>query len=362
MHDDRELEEALELLDMQFWLDRQGIQYRETRGSRGRQLNVKECPCCGGSGYKVYLNAETGLGNCFSGSCEMKFSKWKFIRASLGAVTIKQVIDHIKAVAREQGWRPPRLHAMATNLNVESLRLPLSVALPHEGRNVKYLENRGISAAIAQYFGLRLSVNGAFFYTDDEGRKRAQDYSKRIIIPVFDLAGDLVSFQGRDITGTADRKYLFPPGFASTGSHLYNGQNATRAKHAVIGEGAFDVMATKIALDGDMNLRDVVEIGTFGKHLSDGGDDSQMAKLMQLREGGLEVVTFMWDGEPQAIDAAIEAALLCKKYGLPARVAILPPGKDPNEIPADEVRRRFYCAELISIASATRMKLMKNFG
>lgn len=353
-----ELGEVMNSIDIESWLDREGVRYRHTRGSSGAQLNIKECPVCGGSTYKVFLNAESGLGNCFSGSCETKFNKWKFISAQLG-ISTREVIEHVKQVAREQGWRAPRQKSVAVSTESAELKLPDSIQLPHGGRNLKYLDNRNITADIARYFELRFSHSGKFNYISESGKPLFQDYSNRIIIPVFDLVGDLVSFQGRDITGDAEKKYLFPPGFATTGTHLFNGHNAGGAEHVVIGEGVFDVAAIKIALDQEMTLRDVVPIGSFGKHLSSGGDNSQLAKLMMLKERGLKLVTIMWDGEKAAIEAAIDTGLLLNSMGLVARVAILPPGKDPNEIPASEVRAAFWKAETITPASAVRLKLTR---
>lgn len=356
----KELQEALDTIDMEAWLDQEGVEYKVTRGSRGTQLNIKECPCCGGSSWKVYLNADTGLGNCFSGDCETKFNKWKFIRATMGRASTGEVIQHIKDVAKEQGWRPPKRTTMAVNTDRADLKLPKSYPMPHEGRNLKYLENRNITGDIAAYFNLRYSPNGKFFYEGEGGKTYVQDYSKRIIIPVFDLEGELVSFQGRDITGTAEKKYLFPPGYASTGSILYNGQNAIGAERVAIGEGVFDVAATKIALDGDMALRDVVPIGTFGKHLSFGDENSQLSKLLFLKEKGLREVTFLWDGEKKAIQAAIQTAMMLHGYGFHARVAILPKDKDPNEITGEELRRCFWNATTINATSAAKLALLAN--
>ncbi len=42
-----ELTDAINKLDMEQWMDYQGIDYRRTHGSRGEQLNVRACPCCG---------------------------------------------------------------------------------------------------------------------------------------------------------------------------------------------------------------------------------------------------------------------------------------------------------------------------
>lgn len=352
-----ELQEVLETIDMEAWLDAEGIRYRSQRGARGLQLNVKTCPCCGNDKYKVYLNAETGLGNCFAGSCEEKFNKWKFISAALGT-SARDVIEHVKAFARDQGWRPARTKAVAVNTAAELL-LPESIALPHKGRNLKYLDNRGINGTMAAYFGLRFCQSGQFRSRDEYGRWIAQDYSKRIIIPIYDFAGELVSFQGRDITGEAEKKYLFPPGFASTGSVLYNGQNALGAEKIVIGEGVFDVAATKIALDEDMNLRDVVPVGSFGKHLSSGDEASQLARVLELREKGLKQVTIMWDGEERAIQDAIAAGLMLHKCGIVTRIAILPKDKDPNEVPAAVVRAAYYRAEVVNPMIAARLRLAR---
>jgi len=350
-----ELQEALDTIDMEAWLDAEGIRYRSTRGRSGPQFNIKECPICGNSKYKVFMNQENGLGNCFHGDCEAKLNKWKFIHATLGG-TARATIDHIKHFASTQGWRPKRIKSAATSSG--PLTMPDSIQLPHNGRNLRYLDNRGITADIAQYFELRFSHHGKFPYLDPNGDPLEQDYSNRVIIPIFDLEGQMVSFQGRDITGTADRKYLFPPGFASTGSVLYNGHNAHGAEHVVLGEGVFDVAAIKIALDGDMNLRDVVPVGTFGKHLSYGSEDSQLARLLQLKAEGLGMISIMWDGEARAIVDAVDAGLLLRQAGFMVRIAILPDGKDPNEVTADEVRAAFYKSVALTPASATKLKLM----
>jgi DNA primase len=353
---DEELQEAIDAIDIESWLDAEGVRYRHTRGARGAQLNVKECPCCGSSSYKVYLNAETGLGNCFHGDCETKFNKWKFISAQLG-LAARDTIEHIKSYAREQGWRPPRKRAIAVN-NRGELVLPESIPMPHGGRNLKYLDNRNISGDIAAYFELRYSHRGHFDYLNEEGHPMRQDYASRIIIPIYDLEGELVSFQGRDITGSADKKYLFPPGFSSTGSHLYNGYNAIGVEHVVIGEGVFDVAGIKVAFDQEVTLRDTVPIGSFGKHLSHGDADSQLTKLTLLKEKGLKIVTFMWDGERQAIRDAVKAAQMVASIGISARVALLPKGKDPNEAAPEEVRNAFWKATPINNASATKLLLI----
>lgn len=356
--EDRSLGEVLERLDIGAYLDREGIEYRETHGSSGAQYNLRECPCCGTAKWKVFLNVETGLGNCFSGSCNAHFNKFTFIRAHSGLDNSKTAA-HIFQVAKEMGWRPPRKSTVAVTMSSKAIKLPYSLELPINGRNLAYLENRGITLDIAKYFHLRFCMKGLLSYEDQYGNTKFQDFSKRIIIPVFDLDGQLVSFQARDITGTAEKKYLFPNGFASTGVHLFNGHNVHNTTRIVVGEGVFDVAATKIALDGDADLRDVVPVGTFGKHLSYGSEQSQLAKFIELQKRGVKEVTMMWDGELKATDDAIVAGEMLKGIGLNVKVAMLPAGKDPNEVPPEVVRAAFWKALPLTPANAVKIRMMR---
>jgi DNA primase len=339
----KELDELIDALDMSSYLDHQGIDYRHRHGSSGPQLNVKVCPSCGNSNWKVYISEYTGLGNCFAGSCEMKtFNKWKFIKVCVDG-TNKQVFEHIKSISSQLGWRPKQ-KAKPTQYTSE-LVLPDSIELPDTNGDVpQYLLQRGVTAEMCKYFQLKYCHEGIFRYKDQFGDKK-QNYSGRIVIPIFGMRGELVSFQGRDITGTSDKKYIFPPGYASSGAYLYNGHNAYEAKRLVIGEGVFDVMAIKSALDMEYETRDVATVGTFGMHLSSGANgNSQLAKLVELRRAGLEQVVFMWDGERNAIKAALDASVEVRSIGLTTRIALLPEGKDPNEVDRQTVIRAFSSA------------------
>lgn len=357
MRNNNELSQMLDRLDIEDYLDYAGVEYRHTHGSSGPQLNLKECPACGTAKWKVFVNAETGLGNCFSGSCSCpKFNKFSLIR-NLNNLSPVGTIEHIKQRMAEMGWRPPR-KALKTTQNASILKMPHSLPIPIAGRNLSYLERRGITSDIAEYFGMSFCQRGLFPYKIGE-RQMYMDFSNRILIPVFDLDGVLVSFQGRDITGTAEKKYLFPPGFGSTGEVLFNGQNAVNTERVIMGEGVFDVAALKIALDADESLRDVVPIGSFGKHLSFGHERSQLARFIELQKRGIKEVTIAWDGELAATDDAIKAGDLLKGIGLKVRIAALPKDKDPNEISSEEMRRCFYQALPLTAQNAVKLRLLR---
>lgn len=332
-------EELLERIDMEWLLDREGITYRESYGRSGRQLNVRTCPACGSSGYKVYMNAESGLGNCFSADCPSpKFGKWKFI-ANLFDVRGRAMNALLQDLAREQGWRPKRESVAAPQVYGER-ELPEAVEVASMPEVPEYLARRGIDKALAGYFGLQWCERGKFS-VEVNGLKIVQDYSNRILLPVLDLDQTLVTFQGRDVTGTAEKRYLFPPTFAASGAYLYNGFNWQPGMDTlVICEGVFDVIGAKRAIDAHMELRDMLPVGTFGMHLSmnsPAGDD-QFGRLRQLMKVGLKRVIFLWDGEYKAVKAAAEASIHLRGIGLEAYVAILPVKKDPGDATTVEIR------------------------
>jgi len=352
-----ELRDLLDEVDMEDYLSTQGVHYKLTRGSSGEQINIRECPACGKKKWKVYMNRDTGLGNCFSGSCSMStFNKFKFIKALMGFEKDYETVEHIKAYLRDLGWRPKKLESEKVDFSVD-LELPKCVDLPDDGENLEYLEDRGVTGDLANYFHLKFCEDGVFYYYDIEGEMKYQDYSQRVIIPIFDEEGKLVSYQGRDVTGTSDRKYLFPPGFASTGQYLYNAHNFVDQTRAIINEGVFDVISVKAALDDHSELRDIIPLGSFGKNLSQLSDgDDQLSVLLRLKKRGLKEVTLMWDAEKKALRDALDTCKLLASIGLKARLAFLPKGCDPNEVTHDEIAEAYYTAVLYNPANALRIQ------
>lgn len=330
-------------LDMEFLLGRESIPYRLSRGRSGMQLQLRTCPHCGDSRSRIYINAETGIGNCFV--CNFTYNKVIFVKEYLNA-SWRETFRFCEEILREQGWRP-RKRVEAAVEEDGPVTLPVSVELPLPEGNIVYLHERGIDGATAKYFHLRLCEFGWWMVKNQDGSTYPQSFENRIIIPVYDLDGSLKTFQGRDITGKAERKYLFPVGLPGTGRYLLNGHNFVLSDEVVMGEGFFDVAAIKIAFDQDPDLRRIVPVGSFGKHLSYGdinGDD-QLGRFLQLRGRGLKKVTIMWDGEEKALVAALDAAKRLNRIGLFVRIALLPPGKDPNEVAAETVRDAYYKAQ-----------------
>lgn len=333
-----DLSEQLEQFDFEQWLDDEGIDYSIKAGTSGEQINIKTCPRCGGSQHKVFINRETGLGNCFHGSCvgEPGFNKFSFVRAYTGEEN-GVVVGIIKDQLAEQGWRPKPAKKEVQVIKPEEVILPESCELPINGRNLKYLSKRGITKETTELFGLRYCVEGFYWYKDYELKNRRQDYSKRLLIPVFNIEGELATFQGRDTTNTKDPKYLFPPMLPSTGRLLYNGQNSKGEYHLVMGEGAFDVMAIHQAIQASPMRETHKAIGSFGISFST-GPNQQLSELNKLIESGAKSLTFLWDGSRQAIKSAFKNAMeISARVSIPVKVAMLSDDKDPNEVDPSEV-------------------------
>ncbi|WP_062120593.1 hypothetical protein [Aureimonas sp. AU40] len=351
-------------LELDYFLERESIPFKRSRGRSGMQLNVQRCPACDDDRYRVYLNEDTGVGNCFV--CNEPFNKLTFIAHALDlGDNWRDIIATCKEILTEQGWRPPRTVTAAVEVPV-NVKLPLSLQLPtKDDQNLAYLENRGINGDIAGYFHLRYCQAGWWNFTKEDGTTGGQDFGERVIIPVFDLDGELVTFQGRDITGTKnEQKYLFPKMLPGTGRYLLNGQNVQLTSRVAMGEGAFDIMAMKIAFDEAVDLRDVVSVASFGKHLSYGAVDGndQLGCFLKLKARGVREVTIMWDGSTDALNSGLDAARLLVGIGLKVRIALLPKGRDPNEVPADVVRECFYKAQVYTPSLDVRLRLRSPYA
>lgn len=349
--------DEIDLEDLLCWL---GIDYKLTSGSSGQQLNLQDCPRCGGTNWKVYFNAESGLGNCFHGDCQLEdrgFNIFTFVQAlSDGSAT--EARNVLERYARELGWRPPR--RSRTVILSKDFRLPASQKITNDPSvGLRYCMDRGFDSNTAMYYGWRYAESGVFIYEDQEGRDRQQWYKKRLLIPVFDMEGKLATFQGRDMTGNSPKKYLFPPGLAGSGRFLYDAHNATGKLEAVLCEGVFDVAATAQALNVSPMTDHVAVMGTFGISLSGSTtdkDQSQIGQLLELKHHGLSSVTMLWDGSTQAVNAALNACQKLNYIGLTSYIAVLPLDKDPNEVQSIVVRRAFETRVEANMSNILKLK------
>jgi len=350
-----EIRDILDAVLLEDVLDREGVDYKLGHGSSGEQLNIHECPFCGGSSWKVYANRDSGLGNCFHGSCGETFNTFSFTEA-LTTKTRRDTFLYLERLAKEMGWRPKKRVETQTEVEAnKDWKLPDSFPLPTaDGQNLGYLRNRRVDDKVSAYFHLRYCDDGWFNYTKPDGEHGGMNFANRVLIPIYDLDGTMVTFQGRDLSGESDRKYLFPPGLPGTGRFLYNGQNATHKASLILCEGAFDVIRTWVNVR-ETDYKDHGVVGSFGIHLSKGQDgNDQKNKFLRLKSWGLRNIIMFWDSEDAAYEKALIAAGDLKRMGFKVKIARPPKGKDPGDLSALETT-----AALDAAVTLTPINLLK---
>jgi DNA primase len=215
-----------------------------------------------------------------------------------------------------------------------------------EGRHaLEYLRNRGLSDATIKRFRLGYAPNGNLLKTKliargvkedllldvrlvspgKEGRESFDFFRDRVMFPILDMRGRPVAFGGR-VMGEGEPKYLNSPDtpLFHKGQMLYNFSLARASagdkREVIVAEGYMDV----IGLSQAGFTHAVAPLGTA---MTEG----QLAILWRLAPEPI----LCFDGDRAGRGAALRAAeraLPLLKPGLSLRFAMMPAGKDPDDI------------------------------
>jgi DNA primase len=228
---------------MRMVLDHYAIDWLRKKGSElyGR------CPIHKGTSEDSFnVNSDKNCFQCFAGSCGKRGNVLDFVAAmekcSVRDAALK-LADwfSIGSAAMGSEARSDRQTAAQLARKKEAIgergepNKPLKFgALQNVDHAHPYLAERGISRETAELFGV------GFF----SGRGIM---SGRIVIPIYNLAGDVVAYAGRTLDDAAD-KYKFPPGFHKS-LELYNAHRVLGQtwpenwdELVVVVEGFFDCM------------------------------------------------------------------------------------------------------------------------
>ncbi|MCD6426922.1 MAG: toprim domain-containing protein, partial [Caldisericaceae bacterium] len=207
---------------------------------------------------------------------------------------------------------------------------------------VSYLENRGVKQSSIEKFSLGYAPkNGNEFIAymhkknipDDlmekAGLVRRNEegvlhsyFRNRVMIPIFNLRGEVVAFGGR-IFGNGEPKYLNSPDteLFTKGNLLYPinfaKEGIRKEKSALVTEGYFDALI--LQQEGITNA--VCSMGTSFT-------DAQ-AKLIKRFA---ETVYFLYDDDAAGVKGAERAVEVCSKRSLSVKIAVPFEGLDPDEI------------------------------
>lgn len=207
---------------------------------------------------------------------------------------------------------------------------------------VKYLEGRDLGDTLQQEWeiGFAPSMGEALtLYLRKEGKSLASaselflvqgddrtgysdKYKGRITFALRDDRGDLVGFAGR-ILGQGQPKYinsgetpLYHKSKVLYGLHKAKDAIA-KSRHAVLVEGYLDVIACHRA---GVNIA----VASCGTALAE--DQARLLKRFA------DKITLLYDGDNAGQKAILRALDVFGVVGLPCRVALLPPGDDPDTL------------------------------
>lgn len=235
--------------------------------------------------------------------------------------TLYDVMDEVQAIYRRRLYQP-------------------------EGRaGLEYLQNRGLSEETLERFGLGWSGDGrsllkalegknitaetlvqvGLMRTDEGGRPKGELFFNRVMFPIRDKKGRIISFGGR-VLGDGQPKYLNGPEteIFSKRRTLFNIDLARQAIHkgakAVVVEGYMDVIAMVQAGFGGA-------VAPLGTALG----DEQLELLWRMTD--TPIICF--DGDSAGQRAALrscEVALPLLKVGRSLRFCRLDGGDDPDSL------------------------------
>ena len=146
-------------------------------------------------------------------------------------------------------------------------------------------------------------------------------FAHRLVMPIWDGLGRIVTFQARDLTGKADAKYISGKGL-HIGDFLYWSDifgSLLEPPRLYIVEGIFDVWRMETNA-----------VATFGTLMS-----KKQAQAL-TNDKRIDEVVFAWDSDAykKALKAAKQLATFIRKVG----VVKLPDGEDPDSLGPELVK------------------------
>jgi DNA primase len=177
-----------------------------------------------------------------------------------------------------------------------------------------YLTGRGLSERLLTTAGLAKS-RGA-------GGGCYDFFRHRVMFPVVEVTSRVVAFGGRALDPEEKAKYINSPdtpvfrkGATVYGLNLAR-EHIVQAKQAIVVEGYMDVIALVQA--GIRNVVACLGTATTEEHL-------------KLLSRYAESIVFVYDADTAGMRAALRNIATFEAAGASARLAVLPPGQDPDE-------------------------------
>lgn len=259
--------------------------------------------------------------------------------AEEAGIQLPKINYSTKGYSPEQNERKTLLQII--ELSVEFYRNQLMKSL--NGKIAQeYLKKRNISPEIQEEFKLgfapgdgyslyrflkskgfseHLMIRSGLVRSGGEGERYYDFFRNRILFPIRNIEGKIISFGGREITGEGPKYINLPETEVYQKNRtlygLWEGKEAIRSQGKIIlVEGYIDVLRCF-----QSGIRNVV--ATCGTALTAG-----QANLMKRFASHVVIV---YDGDEAGLSAAIRATSILLQAGLTVSAVTLPDGKDPDD-------------------------------
>ncbi len=328
------------------------VMWDTRKSNQGKGDMWAPCPFHHEKTASFHVDDKKGFYYCFG--CHAKGDAISFIRETDNV----EFIEAVRILAAEAGMtmpeRDPQAQARAEaqkgladvmEIAAQHFRLHLKTAAGAGARD--YLQARGLSEATQERFEIGFAPEGwqslwdhlkAKNIADDlifgcglakpstKGGKPYDTFRNRIMFPIRDARGRCVAFGGRAMDPNDNAKYLNSPEteLFDKSRTLYNQGPAREAA----GKGAPLIVA-----EGYMDVIALVE-GGFGASVAPLGTAVTETQLMMMWRIADEPVIAL-DGDTAGLRAAhrvIDLALPLLEAGKSLRFALMPEGKDPDDL------------------------------
>lgn len=307
------------------------------------------CPFHGDSDPSFIVNRERGTWHCFG--CGEGGNVFTFLMKDEG-LTFPEAVKQLAAqygVSLPTPERTPeqkrqdqhrqrllRVMELAGNFFQQQLAAPggetaRSYLLQQRGLRPQVIQDFGLGWAPDAWEGLRrflgsqgiaeaLAVEAGVLVARDKGDGCYDRFRGRVMFPIADVSGRLVSFGGR-VLGQGEPKYLNGPEtlLFKKSATLYNLERARpfmrKKDRALVVEGYFDVIT--LAAMG------------FGETVAPMGTALTPQQVRRLKGQAARLV-MVFDGDQAGLRAARRSLPLCLAEGVQPEVLLLPTGEDPD--------------------------------
>ena len=223
-------------------------------------IGIEDCLWCGATNYHLGINIDNKSMYCWV--CGTSGTLFKFlmmyysislaeatdmIRTHIAESDFEKDIDieeQVKTILKEKKEMPKK--------EIEKVKevIPIGEFITEELVNIKpklrsFLKSRGLNLEICQEHNLHYEHKSWC----------------RLIIPIYTVHGDCFAYQARDVTGLARLKYITKPDGANITSTLYNIENLSHEKEAIVVEGALDVLNVEQWVKNNRN--NTIVLGCF---------------------------------------------------------------------------------------------------